>query len=106
MAEKFTLGKVFSAKGWYQFIGLHARYVLIAIIVLAGLYVWQLFAPKKQIQNNTPTLNAAKDSKATQVNNYIQNKEAGAWEVGGHAGVIRLGDQDGGYVGGEIKRRF
>lgn len=103
MAEPFQLSKVFSVKGWYQFIGTHARYALIAIIVLAVLYVWGLISPKKSVQNNQPQITG---EHASVTNNYIQNKEAGAWEVGGHAGVIRLGDKDGAYGGLELKRRF
>lgn len=104
MAEQFQLGKIFSVKGWYQFIGMHARYALIAIFILAGLFVWNMIAPKKTVQNNQPQITAKDNAKV--INNYIQNKDAGAWEVGGHAGVIRLGDENGGYVGAEIKRRF
>ncbi|MBU0606034.1 MAG: hypothetical protein KKH77_07080 [Candidatus Omnitrophica bacterium] len=104
MAESFELGKVFSVKGWYQFIGIIARIALIALFVLAFLFVYSLFAPKKpSVQQNQPQITG---DHAAVTNNYIQNKEAGAWEAGGHAGVIRLGDQNGGYAGLELKRRF
>lgn len=104
MPEKFAIGKIFSAKGWYQFIGFFARVALITVFVMASLFVYNLISPKKSIQQNQPQITAKDNAKV--INNYIQNKEAGAWEAGVMAGGIRLGDQNGGFIGGELKRRF
>lgn len=104
MPEKFTLGKVFSAKGWYQFIGFFARVALIVVFALAGYAAYSFIKPKQSIQQNQPRITAKDNAKV--VNNYIQNEKTGNWEVGAHGGAIRLGDQNGGYAGLEVKRRF
>lgn len=96
-----------TARGYQKIIGF-AWHLAVPLLVIFGIVclvnIW--IAPKKSIQNNQPQITVKDQGTAKVTNNYIQNKEAGAWEVGINGGAIRLGDENGGYAGVELKRRF
>ena len=97
------VGKEDWYKAWGTGIRLVATIIIIALLGLGGLKLWQFLFPKRPINENKPTINVGQGG----ISNYtVVQKSDNGWELGIFGGGLRLGDENGTFVGGEIRKRY